>query len=436
MGFRAYLCRTMVYHIPAFYFCRRAIGQITCVLVGLTATICVAQKLDDRTASYFDGPGVVLLKHDTYHIGHVRQLGGQVQIELANNAKVTHATSQIAFIGRDLEEVYQHKRNRNKRLEVGDHFQLTRWCLRAGLLAHAAEHYLEVTKVAAKDPRVKQLGIELREKLLADAEFRKYVGLAPAAAPKTDSIQTEALHSGSEAFVQSAGAQSSPSIHPLVVSQYSERIQPILINRCSQAACHGFNSNNRLKLFEPKGRNAARITGENLRQVMALLSQTDPMETELVKRATHAHSMQQEPAIAPAETAILLAIQSWINFAQNPVVTANGQQSWPSPGFVQQNSRSYPTSNSNGLKAVAPGSLNLRAVPHGGQDFIGASSDQAAAGDFQPPAASELDQLDARLREILGESPAESGGVVPSDPFDPAIFNRRVRQQQTSPANR
>ncbi len=375
-----------------------------------------------REQGAFEGPGVVLLKHGSFHVGNVHQFGSQVQIELGSNAKVTHTASQIEFIGRDLEEVYQYKRRKQSRMTVGDHFQLTRWCIRAGLIKHAAEHFLEVNKVESDDPRVRQLGVELRDKILADDEFREFAGLGPK--PSTTEISP-----ATTSLVSIASAQEMPTLHPLAVSQFTERVQPILINRCSQAACHGFSSTNRLKLYDPKGRNGSRVTSENLRQVLGLLSNKTPMETELIRKAIQSHGIQKAPAISPAETDLLLALQAWVSFVKNPVVTANGSAAWNSQIYSPE--RSTVGTHAPALTPVVPGSLNLRSVPHSSNTI------QSTSGEgFQQPPQSEIDELDARLRQILGEGPGQTPGNTGADPFDPAIFNQQMRERRTSPVNR
>ena len=136
--------------------------------------------------------GYVLLSND-------RVLAGQVEMEAdrylirknAGNA-VFVPRSQVQAVGHSLAELYQYKLGRMPmQARPGDHYKLARWCLSMQLLAEAGEHYLIVKKASPVEinPAVKRLGIEIKEAMLQQPEFRDYLGLPPLFAPRGSALR-------------------------------------------------------------------------------------------------------------------------------------------------------------------------------------------------------------------------------------------------------
>lgn len=432
------------------------------IVIGLTLGLvlpCSVLLSDDLLFSdTAPSSQVVLLKNNRCLTGSVRRVGDQVLIELSDNAKVTKPATEVEFVGSSLEEVYRYKVGKFTRLGLGEHFQLTRWCLSVGLNEYAAEHYLEVSKQAGEHPSVKQLGIELRERLLQDEKFRTYLGLPATVAKdvaKETKVQPVSTHQATALVV-----------HPLVISQFSERVQPILLNRCSQSGCHGMNATNQLKLLSPVGSAYARVSEQNCRSALAFLDVDESQLSVLVRKALTAHGTQKAPGVTAQELKLVEQLQMWAQFARSPVVSAGGsynvsaQGSSTVPAVYASPSDPKSRTSESGLEPVASGAAQLRQVPRQGAS----ASDFAIPSGERPPLASELDALDAEVRRVLGEppydsnravAPQQSGGSknpaapvsgpgrssVPnslapkataektkSDPFDPAEFNRQVRQ--------
>jgi hypothetical protein len=100
------------------------------------------------------------------------------------------------------------------------------------------------------------------------------------------------------------------------------------------------------------------------------------------------------------------------------------------PGFGgTSNPQANQSANAAGLTQLAAGSHALQTVPRGAAPTFGYALPAGEA----PPLAQELDALDAQVRQALGEPPYAPKGTspvaqsYPSDPFDPAEFNRQVQ---------
>lgn len=364
--------------------------------------------------------GALLLKNDRVLAGRVELRGEFYAVTIADQSRVSIPVDQVAHVGRDREELYQFKAKSITRWRVGDHFHFTRWCLLNDLLDQAAEHYLYVAKEAAGHPRVEQLAKELKKKLLEQPDFRAHLGLAPL----EESTKTPNRWAGSnsqEAEVVSASDARSlaeTAMHPQIAARFSQRIQPILMNRCSQAACHGAQSQNGLRLIEPYAQAYAKISSDNLRSVLGQVSTNDQEMSALIKYATTVHGIQRQPAISITETNLLSELGDWIRLVQNPVVpaVATSPEEQPNQAIQAARAREFvPFTPAIKLVPVSPGASPLRQVP---------KSNGFPAGDL--PTEAEIDALDRQLKRLLGEP--ESSSIRPQqslDPFDPAEFNRQ-----------
>lgn len=228
---------------------------------------------------------------------------------------------------------------------------------------------------------------------------------------------------------------------PEIARLFSERVQPILVNRCSQAACHGSQSTNALKLTPPFGSSAARQSTANLNSVLQQLTREGGDVARLLRYATQPHGIQPAPAIALTETKLIQELESWIALVRNPVIQAGFSQQPQTPPAVQPAPfRFQPFAPAVELLPVAPGSTELRLVPRGLQSPPPAET--AATGPVAsamatpatafpngvlPPTLGEIDALDAALKLQLGETAPVPAAAASDDPFDPAEFNRQRR---------
>jgi hypothetical protein len=369
-------------------------------------------------------PRYILLKNDRVQFGNVRIVSRFIEVELGKDSKVSLAQDQVAFVGESLESMYQFKKTGVPRWATGDHLQFGHWCLRNGLLEHAIEHYLQIDKRDKSHPKVKLLGVELENRVLADDSFRRMVGLPPnepskpaASAGRTTLTESKSFNTQSPSNVMVVTANSEgtlEAVHPEVARYFQERVQPILINRCSQSACHGVSSTSAFRLIEPKGKSRARISSENLKSALGQLQLVNG-NAKLVMYATQPHGLQTEAGISPTEAHLVEELRRWIRFVENPVATAGGVSN-PIENEMSAAAR---------LTQIVPGTMQLQSVPK----QTASSPDKEAPA---KPSMREIDELEAQLNRALAEDPSHRSQSTSGDPFDPAEFNRQVSQQKSA----
>lgn len=379
----------------------------------------------------------VLLKNDRTLEGKVEQRGDFYSIQVAEQSRVSIPKSQVEHVGASKLALYEHKRSKIHNWEVGDHFQLTRWCLLNGLLDQAVVHYQEVAKEHGPHPRVKQLALELKNKLLEVPEFRTHLGLTPDTTHEESLLpEGQQVDSNATAVVNASATLVGAAMHPEIAAHFSRRIQPILLNRCSQAACHGAQSDNGLRLIEPYRAAYQRVSSQNLASVLGQISMDPGQIAPLIRYATEAHGIQTQPAIAVTETQLLQELAQWIQFVQSPVIPAVSHvntsvgQAVPAMGFGLPAHYSPAVT----LVPVQPGSSGLKPVPKFPEAGMPGVANHANPRDFpggDVPLESEMAELERQLQQILGETqPAQT---FQSDPFDPDEFNRQSRASLSVP---
>ncbi|RMF37272.1 MAG: hypothetical protein D6753_17915 [Planctomycetota bacterium] len=375
---------------------------------------CLGQDAVSRATSQ----SVLLTNQRVLH-GSVSHNGNLITIDLLEGGRISIPKNQVQFIGQSLQDVYLHKRGKIRESQPGDHYQLARWCLVEGLLEEAISHYQRVAAVAGDHPRIRQLGVTIRQRVLDDPEFRDYLGLphrqGPAATPPKESpvvqpaffpADSAGAAEDSVALADGRAALEAALQNPNVTLAFSQSIQPILLNRCSQSACHGSGAANRWRIEPPFPGHESEVTERNLRATLNMLAASESLsKSPLLQHATHAHGTQREPAIAPTERSLVRQLETWIRATTSPVVPADA---------------SLAASQSSQLAPVSTNSVQLKEVPRNTSPL----TPQGSSGISDLPTAAELDALEREIEREMARETATRGKPELVDPFDPDAFNR------------
>lgn len=133
-------------------------------------------------------PGVALLGNERCLEGRIELVGDRYVVRKTEGNQVSIPREQVQFVGQSKSEVYQFKkRYLTSKSRPGDHYKLARWCLSVNMLAEAGEHYLSLAKThpPTNNPTVKRLGVEIKDAMLQQSDFRRYLGMAPVVRPES-----------------------------------------------------------------------------------------------------------------------------------------------------------------------------------------------------------------------------------------------------------
>jgi hypothetical protein len=269
-----------------------------------------------------------------------------------------------------------------------DHLELANWCVRQRLLEEAKTEVLAVLKLDPNRREARELLVKLEE----------------ATNPRPRNQESEAAPARtSDGFLDSAG-RTTEGLGPELTSQFVRRIQPLMVSKCGNAACHGGDASDEFRLANIRRNSASgrATTLENLRQAVTLVDAGEPEKTRLLSALSGpAHiGVFSGPAGRAQET----AIRAWVEGVAlekglKPVQVAGGTV-W--------------TSETIALTSGA----SVRPVDESG-DSSGSGRGQGLQKMKTPPQLRKIADDASLAEKILHQERP--------DPFDPGEFNRMVQ---------
>lgn len=302
--------------------------------------------------------GVVLLKNGSAMRGQVLRQGDHYVVSFGDSGHARVAARNVEVVCRTIEEAYRHKLSLIDR-SAESRLALAQWCLHQDLLARTADQLLAIESEQGSTPQVEALH---RRLLLA---------------ARSDGTQPETNGADAAPTARVAPDQALKALPPGTVEYFTSAVQPLLLNRCSNAGCHSLRSGSSLVLLRPSAAQllTRRMTEHNLLSTVSQINREVPQESALLRNAQVAHGGADTAAIPKTDSKHWQLLARWLGSMRVAVREAK------------------PTT------IVEPNELLL----------------QTTAGRSLP--ASEV--------EPRVPATDTSRDYRPVDPFDPDIFNRR-----------
>ncbi|MBA4017382.1 MAG: hypothetical protein C0483_09435 [Pirellula sp.] len=279
---------------------------------------------------------------------------------------------------RDLEDVFVRKASLINVRNVEDHLALAQWAIDRGLYGHAARALTEAYRVDDTHPRCALLERRLKAAMAAP---REVVPPPKAAAP---SISDAELN-------ESTRSISADSLH-----EFTVRVQPLLMNYCATAGCHGPRGNDKFQLQRAylNERSDPRAVKMNLHEVLKLVDRKSPSASKLLTVPISPHGGAKRAVFHAHNAEHYRAIAAWV-------------------GRVSMNSRA---TTSTSRPASEPGTLSQR---------LPIAAPAAATVELPKSAGVPADPSLTVPSSAANAAPAAAAAQPSSsDPFDPAEFNR------------
>jgi hypothetical protein len=356
--------------------------------------------------------GVVLLRNGQAIEGRITRAGDLYYVVLPEG-EIRLKAAEVELCCRNLEEGYLRKRAAITADTVEEHLRLAQWCQRQGLLKSAAAELADARRI---DPRHPMIGI---------LEHRLQMALEPPPKPAAPSTAPGVSFETLDQMVRGLPSGT--------VEEFTQAIQPILMNHCATGGCHGPQGESKMHLLRiPNGRPAThRLTQRNLYEVVQLIDREKPDASPLLAAASKPHGSARAAIFNDRQSGQYQRLVKWVN----EVAGHTAAQAASSPGDMApsaipgRRNSAYRTANAK------PGAL----PPHQATPIPTTPPTPPLPTAVQPAAAvlpvpsgkprtPALPQPDAD--EPPQKHPAVKRGAaiepfVPNDPFDPEVFNRR-----------
>ncbi|MEM7313725.1 MAG: hypothetical protein AAF497_11300, partial [Planctomycetota bacterium] len=214
----------------------------------------------------------LLMKNGSLIRGQIEAAAETFTVQFAKGGKMRVARNQVRFLADSPQSAYRYLASQVAPLDSRGRVKLTEWCLEHRLLPEAATEIntLSTRKSMARD--VERLQNRLAMLRTLDKP-RPNVGTGkvvskmpkPAAAPK---VSAEAL------------------------SEFTKKVQPLLVNSCAAASCHGRTSVASFRLTQPpKGMGRSRrMSQQNLIAVLQQVDYASPAKSPLLTTLEQTHA--------------------------------------------------------------------------------------------------------------------------------------------------
>ncbi len=315
-------------------------------------------------------PGVLLLRNGSTLQGFVAPAGDRYLVLFGDTGEARVPAVEVVAVCRDLEEAYGAKRLAIDN-SLKSRLDLAHWCLQQNLVARAADQLLAAEVQHGSRPQLQ-------------AFHQRLIRLASTSSPTSTASRQSAT------AITPASFESAATELPVGATEsFAAAVQPLLLNRCATGGCHGPHREQGFTLLKPPvGRGVTkRLTEQNLRAVMAQINRTAPLQSPLLNQAITAHGGSEQAAILEREAKQYEALSAWVKN-----VTQHRRAAEP-PTIAQ------------------PPDVLFQSRVGGANESPPPATNSAASN------ASEVAPVE------IGSDAIDS----PSDPFDPAIFNRQRR---------
>lgn len=378
---------------------RSARWVASCIaLIGLTSQFVFGQSPN----GYGDADTreqLVVLKSGRILTGHVSRNSGGYLVEQPNG-RLQMTESEVQFVADDLHQAYTKHRDSVRVPTPATHLALANWCISYKLYEEARDELKNCLKEEPENEEARRLLQRLTDTMRAN--------LPAASAPP----QTARTFDGfSQPQVESLGGLTRET-----ATQYTSKIQPLLLNKCGNANCHGNAATNDFHLVAARvGSNGSRqLTERNLAETLDQLDIDNVGASPLLRVPNGGHGGKGTIFAGPAGGEQLKLLKAWAK----TVAQEKQAQRAELAGRPKINSR-----HSTKPKHHYP-TAEVKTAAYVEEETNGEHDEPVIQTRKESP---ESSSSKSKPRELPADpEPEKSSELKPVDPFDPDTFNRRL----------
>ncbi len=376
------------YHLAAMSYPRWTL--VACTLISLA----LARDNQADDPQLLPRAGVLVLRTGRVLRGEISQVGDRFVVALSDRDEITLPVDKVEMRCDSLKDAYRRKRGELPPLaKVADHIQLADWCLRYDLMTEAAEQLMAAQRRDPSDPTNEHF-----EKRLRLAAHRR---TTPASSPIPK--KTIVMPAELDELVR--------GLPPETVEQFTNAVQPLLINRCGASRCHGSTTDSEFRLMYPHWSKTLprRFTQQNLQTTLGLVDHDQPEQSPLLVMSTQIHGGAEKPALSENDVAQLRLLARWV-FRSVVDSDSSAPAVLQAPNALLLQPLDRPTRALNQSDTAPLSTARSSARSPGRYDPLV----NMAQNGVQPASHTESIQ-----------KPPVQDPETGVDPFDPEIFNRR-----------
>ena len=309
------LSRKIIRLHSVFHLCYRSTGivvqriRLNCIaryiaILALVAFCSVIVNAQDQTVKLpnTNNSSVLLLRNGQTFSGRiVKSSANQPHYTLIDDSgnQLRFPNDQVEFVSDSILEVYAYRRATQIRNNAPACLALAQWCMQSRLFDQAQEQIDNAITIGGRTATITRL--EVRLDLLRSPLTGR--GLPPiGATASTQIISADQVQQRIDLFPDG------------VVHQFIRSVQPLLLNRCALAACHGPSPKSGFVLFRTSANRPVphRISQRNLYNTLTTLDLLQPENSSLLTAATTVHGGQKQPALDIDASQEIANLVNWV----------------------------------------------------------------------------------------------------------------------------
>lgn len=213
-------------------------------------------------------------------------------------------SDRIRFVAKDPDDAYLQMRKSQGMLTPEVHMNLARWCLSNNMKEYAE---LEVLDALRRDPnRADARRMLAALKRTDETDPSSPSGFTEYSTPKRTTVDME--------------SRSLAGLARPIATEFTRHVQPILINKCATAGCHGVNAESSFQLTSTARGSSPVISERNLAAVLKQVDLTRPSSSPLLLVLEKAHGGQASSMFrSRAGSLQMKVLRDWVQAAANDI---------------------------------------------------------------------------------------------------------------------
>lgn len=281
---------------------------LSMLLSAVIQGTCVAQDggTELRATSNDNSSGILVLADGKVLNGRFlpRPDGYEVEVQ---GGRMFVESARVRFIAKDFDDAYQRMRSSFSELTPQSHMELARWCL-ANKRPELARR--EVLDALHKDPN----RIDAQRLLQSLVQPNEQASTSSGRSGLTE-FPSLAKQSGSV-----PEARSLAGLSRSVAQDFTRHVQPILMNKCANAGCHGIRTSSSFQLTSSHRGTSVTIAERNLAAVMKQINLSRPSSSPLLSALEGNHANTPAPLFRGRSGAMqMTTLRDWVGAVSNDI---------------------------------------------------------------------------------------------------------------------